>query len=110
MARRLVRIPVLPNVTVSKAETFWANGGGAANAGPNARKLSVRELRSFELTQAPAIPAEPASKNSLRSMPSLRFPTLLYFINLLEAVGKQVVITTARVARAPSPACRWPNC
>src|SRR5260370_38777411 len=77
MARRLVRIPVLPKATVSKGATFCANGGGAANAGPNTRELSIRERRMFEpsvveLNQAPAIPAEPASRNFLRSMPPLR--------------------------------------
>src|ERR1700687_1068559 len=99
MARRLVRIPVLPNATVSKAATFCANGGGAANAGPNTRELSIRERRIFEpsvveLNQAPAIPAEPASRNFLRSMPASVPITFLYFIDLLDAAREQWVIAS----------------
>src|SRR5580658_2970741 len=68
MARRLVRIPVLPKLTVSKAATLCASGGGAANSGPNRRLLRVFEARIFCEIQAPATPAEPASRNFLRSM------------------------------------------
>src|ERR1700736_2920529 len=68
MARRLVRIPVLPRAMVSKAATFCVSGGGDANA--------RCELRNFPLTQAPATPAELARRNFLRSMPASGF--LLY--------------------------------
>jgi hypothetical protein len=78
MARRLVRIPVLPNVTVSEADTFCVNGGGAANVRPNPQELSIPVLRIFEPTQTPATPAEPASKNFLRSMPPLQFRSFLF--------------------------------
>src|SRR5215470_15601925 len=56
MARRLVRIPVLPSTTVSEAATLRGSGEIAGNAGVNLRVP----------IHAPAAPAAPNTKNFLR--------------------------------------------
>src|SRR5271157_1918703 len=114
IARRLVRIPVLPNATVSKAATFCVNGGGAANARPNPRELSTRELRFeprvVELTQAPATPAAPASRNFLRSMPPSGCDHLTYFRPVRrgwETVGYRAVFRTCELTARGTGGVRY---